>query len=105
MPNFLGVIPGGESFAIPQGEITQMPSQGTGFSWTPNVRGGTTLMLIGGDNRGNGTGGSVFSVVSSGINNTVTCLDQNSPSSTPGSPAGGTLPTGGAGSGSGGGGG
>jgi len=48
-------------------------------------------MLVGGDNRGNGTAGSVFSVVSSGIDNNSTCLSQNSPSSTPGSPAG--MPT------------
>lgn len=91
IPNFLGVIPGGQSFAIPAGPITQVPEQGTGFSWVTNVRGGTTLMLVGGDNRGNGTAGSVFSVVSSGIDNNSTCLNQNSPSSTPGSPAG--MPT------------
>ncbi|KXN83142.1 hypothetical protein AN958_01813 [Leucoagaricus sp. SymC.cos] len=103
MPNFLGVIPGGQSFAIPQGQITQVAEQGTGFTWIPNVRGGTTLMLIGGDNRGNGTAGSVLFVVSSGINNNQTCLDANSPSSTPGSPAGGTYPTGSTGAGSGGG--
>jgi len=91
IPNFLGVIPGGQSFAIPAGPITQVPEQGTGFTWVTNVRGGTTLMLVGGDNRGNGTAGSVFSVVSSGIDNNSTCLSQNSPSSTPGSPAG--MPT------------
>ncbi|KAF9453145.1 hypothetical protein P691DRAFT_802020 [Macrolepiota fuliginosa MF-IS2] len=105
-PNFQGVIPGGQSFAIPRGQITQVESQGTGFTWIPNVRGGTTLMLVGGDDRGNGTAGSVLFVVSSGINNNSTCLDQNSPSSTPGSPAGGSYPTStsGAGGGSGGGG-
>lgn len=63
-------------------------------------------MLVGGDDRGNGTAGSVLFVVSSGIDNNSNCLDQNSPSSTPGSPAGGSLPTstpgpGGGGSGSG----
>ena len=91
IPNFLGVIPGGQSFAIPEGPITRVQAQGTGFSWVTNVRGGTTLMLVGGDNRGNGTGGSVFSVVSSGIDNNSTCLSQNSPSSTAGNPAG--MPT------------
>ncbi|KAH9479131.1 hypothetical protein JR316_0007710 [Psilocybe cubensis] len=93
-PNFLGVIPGGQSFAIPQGQITTVPSQGTGFTWKPNVRGGTTLLIVGGDNRGNGTAGSTFNVVSSGINNDGSCLSDSSPSSTPGSPAGGSYPTG-----------
>ncbi|KAJ3575874.1 hypothetical protein NP233_g810 [Leucocoprinus birnbaumii] len=101
-PNFLGVIPGGQSFAIPEGQITQVPSQGTGFTWNTNVRGGTTLMLLGGDNRGNGTGGSALSLVSSGINNDSGCLGQNSPSSTAGNPAG--MPTGSPGGGGGGGG-
>lgn len=102
-PNFQGVIPGGQSFAIPRGKITQVPEQGRGFTWVPNVRGGTTLMIVGGDDRGNGTAGSVLFVVSSGINNNSTCLDQNSPSSTAGTPAG-SYPTGGSGVGGGGGG-
>ncbi|PPQ69887.1 hypothetical protein CVT26_014150, partial [Gymnopilus dilepis] len=93
-PNFVGVIPGGQSFAIPQGQITTIQSEGTGFSWTPSVRAGTTLILVGGDNRGNGTGGSFFNVVSAGINNNGSCLSNSSPSSTPGSPAGGSYPTG-----------
>jgi len=62
-PNFLGVIPGGQSFAVPAGDITTVPEQGTGFSWKPPLRGGTTLFLLGGDNRGNGTGGSNLSLV------------------------------------------
>ncbi|KAF9057529.1 hypothetical protein BJ165DRAFT_1397783 [Panaeolus papilionaceus] len=92
-PNFLGVIPGGESFSIPTGQITDVPEQGTGFSWTPSIRGGTAILLVGGDNRGNGTGGSVPGTVSSGINNDSKCLNDSSPSSTPGSPAGGAYPT------------
>ncbi|PPQ72775.1 hypothetical protein CVT24_012801 [Panaeolus cyanescens] len=92
-PNFLGVIPGGESFSIPTGEITDVPAQGRGFSWTPSIRGGTAILLVGGDSRGNGTGGSVPGTVSSGINNDGSCLSDSSPSSTPGSPAGGTYPT------------
>ncbi|CAA7259384.1 unnamed protein product [Cyclocybe aegerita] len=93
-PNFLGVIPGGQSFAVPQGQITTVPSQGTGFTWKPSLRGGTTLILVGGDSRGNGTGGSTLNVVSSGIQNDGSCLSNSSPSSTPGSPAGGSYPTG-----------
>ena len=92
-PNFLGVIPGGQSFAVPQGSITDVDSQGTGFSWTPSLRGGTTLILVGGDSRGNGTGGSTLNTVSTGIDNIGSCLNDASPSSTPGSPAGGSYPT------------
>ncbi|KAG5652090.1 hypothetical protein H0H81_006353 [Sphagnurus paluster] len=92
-PNFLGLIPGGQSFAIPESEITNVPSQGTGFSWTPSLRGGTTLIIVGGDARGNGTAGSSLNTVSNGPNNIGTCLSDASPSSTPGSPAGGSYPT------------
>ncbi|KAF5379069.1 hypothetical protein D9615_005943 [Tricholomella constricta] len=92
-PNFLGLIPGGQSFAIPESEITDVPSQGTGFSWTPSLRGGTTLIIVGGDSRGNGTAGSTLNTVSNGPNNIGNCLSDSSPSSTPGSPAGGSYPT------------
>ncbi|KAF8166705.1 hypothetical protein BJ912DRAFT_1025856 [Pholiota molesta] len=92
-PNFLGIIPGGESFAIPEGPITNVTEQGTGFTWKPPLRGGTTLILVGGDARGNGTAGSALNSVSSGINNDGSCLSDSSPSSTPGSPAGGSYPT------------
>ncbi|KAG5646378.1 hypothetical protein DXG03_003701 [Asterophora parasitica] len=104
-PNFLGLIPGGQSFAIPESEITDLIAQGTGFSWTPSVRGGTTLIIVGGDNRGNGTAGSALNTVSNGPNNIGTCLSDASPSSTPGSPAGGSYPTSPSGGGGGGGGG
>ncbi len=65
------------------------------FSWTPSIRGGSTLVIVGGDNRGAGTGGSAFYVVSDG---STGCLNAASPSSTPGSPAGGSYPTGASGS-------
>ncbi|KAF8165750.1 hypothetical protein B0H34DRAFT_832083 [Crassisporium funariophilum] len=93
-PNFFGIIPGGQSFSVPQGAITDVPAQGTGFTWKPSLRGGTTLILVGGDDRGNGTGGSVLNLVSSGFQNDISCLGDSSPSSTPGSPAGGSYPTG-----------
>jgi len=102
-PNFLGLIPGGQSFAIPESQITDVPAQGTGFSWTPSIRGGTTLIIVGGDNRGNGTAGSSLNIVSSGTENIGSCLSNSSPSSTPGSPAGGSYPTSTTGSGVGGG--
>ncbi|KAG6830374.1 hypothetical protein H0H92_001011 [Tricholoma furcatifolium] len=90
---FLGLIPGGQSFSIPETNITNVDSEGTGFSWTPSLRGGTTLIIVGGDSRGNGTAGSSLNTVSSGPYNIGTCLNNASPSSTPGSPAGGTYAT------------
>jgi hypothetical protein len=90
----VGVIPGGQSFQIPvPSQLTTVDSEGTGFNWTPSVRGGTTLIIAGGDNRGMGTGGSVLNTVSAGTNLDNSCLSGNSPSSTPGSPAGGSYPT------------
>ncbi|KAF9489241.1 hypothetical protein BDN71DRAFT_1512320 [Pleurotus eryngii] len=93
VPSFLGIIPGGQSFSVPQGSLSNVPSQGTGFSWTPSVRAGTTLIIAGGDNRGAGSAGSSLNTVSAGINPNNDCLNGNSPSSTPGSPAGGSYPT------------
>ncbi|KAJ7485360.1 hypothetical protein FB451DRAFT_1337599 [Mycena latifolia] len=92
-PTFQGIIPGGQSFEIPEGAITNVASQGTGFSWTPPLRGMTTLLLVGGDNRGTGTAGSTLYIVNSGSND-GSCLNSTSPSSTAGSPAGGTYSTG-----------
>jgi hypothetical protein len=90
---FLGIIPGGNSFQIPVSGLTSVPSQGFGFTWTPSVRGGTTLQLVGGDGRGTGSGGSTFFIVSSGVSPNNGCLNDQSPSSTPGSPAGGSYAT------------
>ncbi|KAJ6627785.1 hypothetical protein B0H10DRAFT_1940781 [Mycena sp. CBHHK59/15] len=61
-PRFQGVIPGGQSFEISEGTITNVAEQGTGFSWVPPLRGMTTLLLVGGDNRGNGTAGSTLTL-------------------------------------------
>lgn len=90
IPTFQGLIPGGQSFDIPQGQITSVDSEGTGFSWTPSVRAGSTVIIVAGDNRGRGDGGSAPFIVGYGDNS---CLNDNSPSSTPGSPAGGSYPT------------
>ncbi|KAH7925072.1 hypothetical protein BV22DRAFT_1011908 [Leucogyrophana mollusca] len=92
-PSFQGVIPGGQSFSIPQSTISQVQNEGTGFSWTPNVRAGSTLLIVAGDNRGLGTGGSEPYNVQSGIYPDNSCLSDNSPSSTAGPPAGGSYPT------------
>lgn len=102
-PTFYGIIPGGESFQVPQGDITTVVSEGTGFNWTPNLRSGTNLILVAGDDRGIGTGGSSpFTVGSPTTGDDSSCLNDNSPSSTPGSPAGGTYPTATSGAGTGG---
>lgn len=90
-PSFQGIIPGGQSFAIPEGNLTTVPEEGLGFDWSPSVRTGTTVLLIGGDNRGMGSGGSGFYIMSQG--QSTSCLNSQSPSSTPGSPAGGSYPT------------
>jgi hypothetical protein len=100
-PFFAGVIPGGQSLMIPKGQITQVANQGIGYSWSPSVRAGTTLLIIAGDNRGIGSGGSATYFINNGDDSS--CLDSNSPSSTPGSPAGGSYPTSTSGAGTGGG--
>ncbi|KAH9855319.1 hypothetical protein C2E23DRAFT_857987 [Lenzites betulinus] len=88
---FQGVIPGGQSFQIPQGQTSNVTGEGVGFNWTPSVRVGTTVLLVGGDQRGLGSAGSNFYTMQEG--NTSSCLNDTSPSSTPGTPAGGSYPT------------
>jgi hypothetical protein len=88
-----GVIPGGQSFVIPVGSLTDVAFEGTGFNWTPSVRGGTTLLLVGGDDNGLGSAGSGSYNVGFGVNPDNSCLNNTSPSSTPGTPAGGSYPT------------
>lgn len=92
-PTIYGVIPGGESFNIPYSSPTTVANQGVGFNWTPKLRTGTTILLGAGDDRGLGSGGSVLYIVSAGTNPSTGCLDNSSPSSTAGSPAGGSYPT------------
>lgn len=92
-PSFQGVIPGGQSFSIPEGQITQVSNEGTGFDWIPSVREGSILIVVAGDDRGLGTGGSGLYTVAQGIYPNSSCLTSTSPSSTLGSPAGGTYPT------------
>ncbi|KIM71998.1 hypothetical protein PILCRDRAFT_804429 [Piloderma croceum F 1598] len=98
---FYGVIPGGQSFQLNQGTLSTVKNEGYGFNWIVPVRASTTVLLVGGDNRGIGAAGWTQQNIELGDN---TCLDSSSPSSTPGSPAGGAYPTGsnGAGTGSGG---
>lgn len=92
-PFFLGVIPGGQSFQIPvpADNLTVVSEQGLGFTWYPSVRASTLVILVAGDNRGPGSGGSAPYLVNYSENST--CLNDLSPSSTAGSPAGGSYPT------------
>jgi len=83
---FYGTIPGGTSFTIPQGSLSTNVKTGTGFSWTVNIAAGTSVILIGNDAAGIGTGGSAEFAI--GSTNDDTCIHDNSPSSTPGNPAG-----------------
>ena len=85
-PSFDGIIPGGQSFTIQESSITTSSTQGTGFSWTPSIEGGTTFILVAGDNRGLGSGGEVAFTI--GLNSDGSCLSSSSPSSTAGTPAG-----------------
>jgi len=89
---FYGVIPGGNFFVLPQGNLTTDNTTGTGFDWDINITGGTDIIILAGDDRGIGSGGSVGYTISYSPN--VSCLTNTSPSSTAGSPAGGSYPTG-----------
>ena len=95
---FYGVIPGGDTFNIPQGSLSTVdpnisgPTQpGTGFSWTVDITGGTNILLVGSDDRGIGSGGTAPFTVAYSTN--TSCLNRTSPSSTVGNPAGGSYPT------------
>ncbi|KAK1226705.1 hypothetical protein PQX77_010308 [Marasmius sp. AFHP31] len=82
--SFLGVIPGGNSSEIPEGQITDKWTQGlgTGFDWTPNIRAGTVLHIVASDARGTGNGGSKRATVGDSLNRNNSCLNDQSPSST-----------------------
>jgi hypothetical protein len=81
--DILGVIPAGETFEVAKGA----PSNSS-FDWTADVKGGTQMMLVAGDTKGAGTGGStdLLSVQDGGDGS---CLVADSPSSTAGNPVGG----------------
>ncbi|KAF8524402.1 hypothetical protein BU17DRAFT_42883 [Hysterangium stoloniferum] len=85
VPTILLVIPGGQSSLVPVGTTSPADGGTTGFPWTPNVRAGTNIILVAGDNRGPGTGGSVNIAVGNGADS---CINATSPSSTAGTPAG-----------------
>ena len=82
--NFYGTIPGGTSFAIPQGSLSSNNVTGTGFNWTVDIASGTNILLIGNDDRV-GSGGYVEVTIAPYVD--TSCLNNNSPSSTAGNPA------------------
>ncbi|SRR6266404_4460118 len=97
--NFYGTILGGTSFAIPRDSLsynngTDIGFNSIGFNWTVNIASGTQVLFIGNDDRGIGSGGKALFSVEDTPNNS--CLNVNSPSSTPGSPRG-SYPTAGIG--------
>ena len=59
-----------------------------GFAWTPRIREGTDIILVAGDSRGPGAGGSVNTAIGNSPSQNSSCLDNSSPSSTAGTPAG-----------------
>jgi len=95
---FYCAIPGGISFAIPQGtpssanEVANNET-GIGYPWTVDITAGTDVILIGSDDRGIGSGGWAPYTILSTATPDDSCLDSTSPSSTPGRPAGGSYPT------------
>ncbi|KIJ32133.1 hypothetical protein M422DRAFT_213983 [Sphaerobolus stellatus SS14] len=82
------IIPGGESRNIPTTNPTPQIGGTHGVEWTPNISTGTNIILIAGDSNGPGSGGSFNTAVGNNANGTDSCLNANSPSSTPGTAAG-----------------
>jgi len=83
---FYGVIPGGQCFPLNEGTFSNVSGAGYGFNCTVPVQAGTTVLVVGGDSRGIGSGGWEQIVINP--SDSYSCLDSSSPSSTPGSPAG-----------------
>ena len=83
-PRFQAVVPGGDAFEIPQGTLTNTTNEGLGFNWTVSVRPGTSVIIVGSDDRGYGSGGStLFPGVQQG---NLSCINEKSLSSTSGAP-------------------
>ena len=71
--------------------MTIIPPEGSGYNFIPSIRAGTTVVIVGGDDRQMGNAGRVLYIVATAGYNNDTCLDSSSPSSTPGPPAGGIM--------------
>jgi hypothetical protein len=79
------LIPGGQSSKIRVGNTKNISAGFIGFSWVPNVRAGTGVLLVVGDSE---SSGSANSVIGDSPTQDTSCLDSQSPSSTAGTPAG-----------------
>lgn len=88
---FWATIPGGDNFVIPNSGTFQDKGS-SAINWTPQIRTGVNVVVVAGDNRGFGSGGS-FQVAMQPGNGTTSCIDGSSPVSTAGPPAGGSYPT------------
>jgi hypothetical protein len=65
---------------------TKTSDEGISFSWLPSIREGTQLVIVGGDNRGLGTGGKApFTIAHS---DDSSCVTADSAGITPGAVAG-----------------
>ena len=84
--DILGLIPGGQST-----EIACVLDHSTSYAWTANIRLGTDMLFVVGDNDGLGSGGS-SDIVNIG-DGTSDCINNGSPSSTLTHAAGSVLST------------
>jgi hypothetical protein len=91
---FHGVIPGGNAFTIPVGKLTNESGRGygTGFDWAVPASVGTEIVVLASDDR-RYVGGSIQDTVAQGSSAMSSCLNDLSPVSTSGRPAGGVYPT------------
>ena len=65
-PSFIALVPGGGYWDISPGKVVTLPGLGTGYTWRNPVPSTVDLVLVGGDNRGMGSGGFISSTVSPG---------------------------------------
>ena len=65
-PSFIALVPGSGYWDISPGKVVSLPRLGTGYTWRNPVPSTVDLVLVGGDNRGMGSGGFISSTVSPG---------------------------------------
>jgi hypothetical protein len=79
---FRGVIIGGQAFSI-DSSLNMTNSSGTYFNWSTPVAIKTSLILLAGDERGEGSAGSVEYVVGGFLKNeSDPCIEYRSPNAT-----------------------
>ncbi len=66
-PSFIALVPGSGYWDISPGKVLTLPNGlGTGYTWRNPVPSTVNLVLIGGDNRGMGSGGFISNIVAPG---------------------------------------